>query len=344
MGIASVFFVWTSYSRGFAIVTKTLVEHMAIIVDYYVFNWMFLGEIIFCVGAALSLATTFGGIIQSIGLGAFLWEYREWSETSSTVQAETGLGIGVFIGAVSTGIVIFSMLKPVGIGYGQKGFLSAGERLKVVCTTASAGKRSSSGRSDRMASAFKLIASDKRWRVLLVCSTLISVAFAAGVSYQRSTFEPVDEIPGGVEWRMGDGVIGFMGEKTYKIIVNDSVQSVLWNVSYPLSYSGNWAAYDLGYQQLGELNLSLTYIHVGGRITFGFGDAVYLVANGSSTFKEDTVYTITYGWPIPKPVIHWEYQVLKGENRSYVKGVGFKYHDGEIHSWEIRSYFYSPRW
>jgi len=346
MGIASMFFVWTSYSRGFVNVASTLIDNLELIVEYSAINKMFLGECIFCAGAVLSLATTVGGFIQSFGLGTSLWGYSEWSESASSMGAETGVGIGLFIGILSAGIILLSMTKPVGIGYSEKGFRSLGERFKVVCATEPKGKPPIPGKPAKTPSALRLLASDRKWSALLVSSVAISASFAAGVSYQRSTFEPAEEIPGGVAWKMGDGVVSFMGSPLIKITVNDSEQSVVWNITREQTNSTTFAAYDLGYQQIGALNLSLTYIHFGGRTAFGFGDALYLILNGNYTFKEDTEYRMTYSWWRHYPVLYCGNSIeLLSTNHTMVVGVGFELHDGEMSSWEIRSSFYThPRW
>ena len=345
-GIASIFFVWASYSRGFAVVTNTLADDLMLIVRYSAINRMLIGECIFFAGTVLSLVTGIGGIAQLLGLSTFLWGYHEWSENVSSMGTETGVGIGLFIGVLSTGVVLLSMVKPVGIGYSKEGFRSLGERFRVVCATELNGKPPTSRKPAKTPSALRLIASDKRWSALLVSSVAISASFAAGVSYQRSTFEPAEEIPGGVAWKMGDGVVSFMGSPLIKITVNDSEQSVVWNITREQTNSTTFAAYDLGYQQIGALNLSLTYIHFGGRTAFGFGDALYLILNGNYTFKEDTEYRMTYSWWRHYPVLYCGNSIeLLSTNHTMVVGVGFELHDGEMSSWEIRSSFYThPRW
>ncbi len=334
LGIVSAFFVWMSYARGYASVSHTLIERLDAMIPMSVDGFIFIGGALFLTGAIGSLITTLGGFVESLGLGVFLWGYSDWSRTMSRVDAETEVGIGVYLAILSAGLVLLSTVKPIGIGFSAKGFRSSRERFKTVCGPESIRNLPRSTDMAKAPTSFRLVISDRKWRALLLSSLLLATAFAAGSSYSRSTVEPVEEVAGGVVWKMGEGVVGSTGKSMFTMSVNDSVQTVVWNVTYPDFNLTDWAAYNLGVKQLGDLNLSLTYIHCGGRFTSGFGDAVYLICAGNSTFKDDTVYRIDYrGGPRELP----KYPLTNQRSFSFVTGVYFEFHDGKMHSWISRT-------
>lgn len=79
--------------------------------------------VLFLLGSALALATPLGGVGQFFGWLMFLAAAydRLGTTTTSIIETNVSLGLGFAVGIVATGIVLFSLARPLGPGYSHGG-------------------------------------------------------------------------------------------------------------------------------------------------------------------------------------------------------------------------------
>ena len=324
IGLAAIFSPWAWYEGGFVQISHNLDEQLVHMVPDALDHWLFIGGAAFCIGVLIAFVTSFGGLVQLFGLVLFFYDSVGWFETLHDWKLDAGLGVGFFVGIASCAIVCLSIVRPLGIGYSKSGIRSTAERFYVM--NHNRGSPSSGSAPGRVIglSFLRLLLLNGEWAAVLLSAILVGAAFVGGMNYSHGKSAPLDEVEGGVAWKIADGQLVRGGTRPFAVTVNDSIHSVSWSMDYSAhNESSSWTAYTLGSRLLGDMNLTLTFVNWDGNGSAGFGDAFFVVASGPDTFAEDRLYRMTYSAmsPFVWPFV-WGYTEIS-----------FKFHDGELHSW-----------
>jgi hypothetical protein len=121
IGIMCIITPWTTVTQEFI---GTSVTNNLNLTDYMheKDSTFALAIVLFILGCAFAFITPFGGVAQFFGWLIFLGLIYQRLGTVETglFTTTTSLNIGLYIGVASAVIVLFSMIRPMGWGYGKE--------------------------------------------------------------------------------------------------------------------------------------------------------------------------------------------------------------------------------
>lgn len=278
-----------------------------------------LGGVLFVSATIAALFTQVSGSVQIIGLAMVFTDAAD----------HAAMEIGFYMGVLSAAIILASVAFPVGPGF-EAGSYHLRNRLVVI------GRKASQPEKQGVKGGFspkqrlrRLFRANGKWISLLVAVSIWSVTV---VSYENDFFRDnplLLQVSGGVAIESDAlGSVGFLWTG-FRLTLSHGENSVGWNFSNPELASGAWCAVNLGYRNLGALNVSLTAVERGGDperwSSFGPGDQLVLVAQNGTSFEDEVIYSI---WWKTDQAIGWT-----GIEISFV------FHDGDLDSWVSQDWF-----
>lgn len=314
IGVAAIALPWSGTGAGpwyeewaFAAWICDLVSSHVSVLEFYLAFGFFLG------GTILAFLTPVGGALQVIGLAEFCFEEFERQESfQQNSYYEGQFAVGFFVACISSAFVLVSIVRPLGIGYGEPpGSLWA--RLMVV-----------SGTKTRLncCPILRALGEHKSWAFAWGVSVLLLGTIVLAAEPQIGPREPMSQVEGGVMWIAGFRNLIPLSYNNSAVSLSDGQGLMTWQMHSGLLGNGTWASEGFGEMNLPGLTLALTIVDFSGDGRFGPGDTlVFAVTNGTS-FAEDVTYDMRFYWPSDSGHIY---------GGRYVS-ITFEFHDGNLHS------------
>ncbi|HIH01457.1 TPA: hypothetical protein HA259_05200 [Thermoplasmata archaeon] len=323
VGVAAVFCTWFEWNYTYGTWSTSLWEFLTH--RWFAVDPAEVGGVLFVSATVAALFTQISGSVQVAGLAMV---FKDLTDHAT-------MGIGFYMGVLSAAIVLASMAFPVGPGF-EAGPYSIRNRLAIFGRKASQpGKQSLKGRHSLRVRLERLFRANGKWVSLLVAVSVWSVTV---VSYENDFFrdDPVlTQVEGGF---VADGFsfdsVFFPLSKYRRLSLDDGENSVSWNFSSLELVAGMWCAVDIGYRNLGPLNISLTVVNINGDDFFGPGDQLIVLARNGTSFEEDVVYCVSLKAVMPNDVIYYDTRFS-----PLTVMISFVFHDGVLDSWVSYSWF-----
>lgn len=367
IGVAAALCSWYVVSEGSAEESTSIVTTLLEITDGWnpyldPWLWMAIG-LSFIGGTVLAFVTPLACIPQAFGLWLTVAHILDVRHTLilGGVGSSIDLGLGFYLGVLSAGLILASIVVPVGPGFetGARGLrnrllVRVREEKRVVYY-----KRWSLARNPpkklgerlgemRIRWASRLTQRPSKWTAIVVASIVWSVTVFSlagdfpgdgqlvtlveeGIAVDSYTFAlggAFHYFAYRVSLEEGENCTGW-GFCDYML---DDPEA--WNSEYfehELSLDaqelddGRWCTVDLGTRKLGALEVSMTVMDQLGDGIFSGCDSFVLTAQNGTYFEEDRVYGI---WWATNRAMSWS-----GTEVSFV------IHDGEIDSWVSKDWF-----
>ncbi len=361
VGVAAVFCGWFVITEGDAEDSTSLAAILLEAFDPWWGDATSLGAgLLFVTGTVLAFVTPLSGPLQALGLGVTVWRVLDVrpSLEEGGYGGEFGVGLGFYIGVLSTGLVLMSLVFPQGPGFetgvgGMRNRLLVLVRLKkpVVhykrwCLERDPPKRLGKWLSEaRSRWSSRLSRKPGKWTTLVVATAVWSftvVSLGGDFPADRLLVTLVED--GIVVDSHAFGLGRTFSYYAYGFSLEEGEDAAGWRFSdyalddlgvggYPLGLSseaqelddGSWCAVDLGSRHLGALEVSLTVIEQLGDGALSGCDSLVVTAENGTHFEEDQVYSI---WWRTNRMMSWS-----GTEISFV------IHDGEIDSWVSTEWF-----
>ena len=354
VGLAAVFCSWLVVTEGNAGESTSL----ATILDEGASLWRdwegYFGlSLLFVIGTVLAFVSPLSGLLQALGLGVIAWRVLDArsSLADGGYEGEFGVGLGFYLGALSAGLVVISLIVPQGPGF-ETGVHGLRNRLLVLARMKTSvvyykrwslardpprrlRERLSDGRS-RLYS--RLSKKPGKWTAFVVATCVWSftvVSLGGDFPEDGRLVTPIED--GIAVDSYSFGLSPTFPYYAYHLSLEDGENATGWRFSdyrlddsgiesYPLELSseaqelddGSWCAVDLGSKHLGDVEVSLTVIEQMGDGILSGCDSLVVTAENGTHFEEDRVYSI---WWRTNRALSWT-----GTEISFV------IHDGEIDS------------
>jgi hypothetical protein len=310
IGVAAIFCSWFRWDLSVGTWSTTLWEYLT----HGYFRVNHLGDVgiaLFILGTIAALFSQMFGAVQIAGLAMVFTD----------VADRAMMGIGFYMGIFSAAVVLASVAFPIGPGF-ESGTISLRNRFTVFGYGAAQPERQGvKGRYPLRPGLGRLFRANGKWISLLVAVSIWSFTV---VSYENGFFrnDPLlTQVEGGfVADSSSFGITAIPLHEGAGISMHDEENRVHWNFSNPELVAGKWCAVNLGYRNLGALNVSLTVVNHNGDQYFGPNDQLAVIAQNGTFFEDDVVYHI-----------QWVYGVY---DRYYLVspafGFSFVFHDGDL--------------
>ena len=283
VGVAAVFCTWFKWDFLSGTWSRSLWDFLTL-EGFAVNNFVDLGILLFVSATIAALFTQVSGSVQIAGLAMIYMD----------VADRGGMGIGFYMGVFSVAIILASAAFPIGPGF-ETGPYTLRNRLAVFGLRTSQPERQGvkGGHSLRLRFG-RLFRANGKWISLLVAVSIWSVTV---VSYENDFFRDdplLTQVGGGfVADSFSFGGAAFFLSGIMRLSLNEGENSVSWNFSNPELVSGFWCAVDLGYRNLGSMNVSLTAVNQNGDEFFGADDQLIVIARNGTSFEDDVVYSMS---------------------------------------------------
>lgn len=346
LGLAAMFCTWTYLSDPDSFSTSFFVPPL-----HTSSNLSFTGVQLFILGTALAIVTPLSGVVQAGGLAAYavgVMDRAAEISAHSDGTIEFGLSVGFYAGVVSAALVLGSLVRPMGPGFGSTR-VDIMRRLRVFSDGRPRRKRIYRYHGPRMrrdiawkpkmsAAGLKAFLSSRRkWVAMLVAFMLVSLVLALQQHDFLRDEPPLDTVEGGVVLELSRDkplmVVRSWGNSSLSMNAGESY--VGWTFQTTGLDGGVWSVLSMGRESIGSLNVSLTVIDRLGDGRSGPGDRLVVTAQDGTAFAEDVVYRLRWRTNLSDP--------YEGTARAdYATwAVSFVFHDGHMDSWisqETRCY------
>lgn len=309
IGLSAVFCTWFRWDYSFGTWSTSLWDFLTR--EWFtVSNLADLGGLLFVSATLAALITQVSGLVQIAGLAMVFADFAD----------RAAMGIGFYMGILSAALVIASIAFPVGPGF-EAGPCSLRNRFSVFGRRKSQPDRKAvNERHSLRLRMGRLLRANGKWISLLVA---VSIWFATVVVYENDFFRDdplLTQVEGGFtadSFSFGGAV--FHLSENLLLSLDDGENSVSWSLSNTELELGMWCVADLGYRNLGSLNVSLTALNHNGDEYLGPDDQLIVLARNGTSFEEDVVYSIS----------------LKYNKLVPLSGViiSFVFHDDVLDSW-----------
>jgi hypothetical protein len=307
------------------------------------------GVQLFILGTALAIVTPLSGVVQAGGLVAYAVSVMDRAaevSAHSDGTIEFGLSVGFYAGVVSAALVLGSLVRPMGPGFGSTR-VDIMRRLRVFSDGRPRRKRTYRYHGPRMkrdiawkpkmsaADLKGFLSSRRKWVAMLVAFMLVSLVLALQQHDFLRDEPPLDTVEGGVVLELSRDkplmVVSSWGNS--RLSMNDGESYVGWTFQTTGLDGGVWSVLSLGRESIGSLNVSLTVIDRLGDGRSGPGDRLVVTAQDGTAFAEDVVYRLRWRTNLTDTRAVYDYAAWE---------VSFVFHDGHMDSWisqETRCYY-----
>jgi hypothetical protein len=278
-------------------------------------------------GTLLAFITPLGAIPQATGLTWFYLNELDRQESFSRYgYFEGGLAVGFLVACISSVLILLSLIRPLGIGYGgSPGPLLM--RLKVALMPKT---------RLNLDGVLHVLRKYKSWMFAWVVAALLLGALIAVVDYPVRAHEPLTEVEGGVMWVVDFHLGVPLRWNSSELSVNDSIQSVGWNTQSWSLANKTWASETFGARNLSGVILVLTILDWSGDGRLDPGDSLVITTVNGTSFVDGVTYRILiYD---PHRLTHQTDWIIKDYPR--LAAITFEFHNGDLHSRGS----VSPRW
>jgi len=344
LGLAAMFCTWTYLSNPDSFSTSLIF----ISSSYLSSGLGLLGARLFVLGTVLAIVTPLSGLVQAGGLVAyavFVMDRAAEMSAHSDGTIEFGLSIGFYIGVVSAALVLGSLIRPMGPGFGSTR-VDIMRRLRVFSGGRPRRKRTYRYHGARMrrdiawkskisaAGLRGVLSAQRKWVAMLVAFMLVSLVLALYENDFLMDRPPLDAVEGGVVLELSRDSSLLRGSYYWEmshLSMGDDESYVEWTFEDSGLDGGAWSALSLGKESLDRLNVSLTVIDRLGDGEFGSGDKLVVTAQKGTVFAEDVVYGLR--WTTDQTDYYrvgWE--------------VSFAFHGGNLDSWISEDVYWHSKW
>jgi len=336
LGLAAMFCTWTYLSNPDSFSTSLIF----ISSSYLSSGLGLLGARLFVLGTALAIVTPLSGLVQAGGLVAYAVSVMDRAAEMSAHSdgtIEFGLSVGFYAGVVSAALILGSLIRPLGPGFGSA-HIDIARRLRVFSDGRPRRKwayryhgprmrRDIAWKSKMSAAGLKgFLSSRRKWVAMLVAFMLVSLFLVLYDNDFLRDQPPLDAVEGGVvlELFRGSSLVKVGDWEYFRLSLNDSESHVGWAFQNSGLNGGVWSVLSLGKESLESLNVSLTIIDRLGDGRVGSGDKLVLTAQDGTSFAEDVVYRL-----------HWRTnQTIAYTNPVWMGWeISFVFHGGDMDSW-----------
>ena len=336
LGLAAMFCTWTYLSSPDSFRTSFILPPPLPSSDLdSVGTWLFI------LGTALAIVTPLSGLVQAGGLAAYaigVLDRAAELSAHSEGTVELGLSVGFYAGIVSAALVLGSLIRPMGPGFGSA-HIDVARRLRVFSDGRPRRKRTYRYHGPRMrrdfswkpkisvAGAKGFLSSRRKWVAMLVAFMLVSLVLVLQQRDFLSDESPLDAVEGGVVLELSRDQFLMVSRpwgQSY-LSLSDGESYVGWSIQTAGLDGGVWSVLSLGEVSVDALTVSLTVIDRLGDGDSGPGDMLVVTAQDGTAFAEDIVYRLrgstntTDSFESYTTYVAWE--------------VSFAFHDGHLDSW-----------
>ena len=284
-------------------------------------NSWFIPFVLLLAGTLLAFFTPLGGLLQG---GSLAWFYR-LEVTRETYMAvppttyyraawEGGFGVGFYVALLSMILIVFSLIKPIGMGY-EGGKIPLKSRLYVF---------SNLGRPLGIRSFAHTLARRRSWLLVWFAIAIEFSTVTVVVDMPVVDREPLAEVPNGVIWTLDFSMPPIQQWYLYDFTFNDSHGQVSWQVANSSLGGGFWTSESLGNRPLPGLSLVWTIVDRQGNGFADPGDSVIVTATNGTSFVGRTEYKIAI---FINRIIESHHVYV-----TDIFEVTFVFHDGELES------------
>jgi hypothetical protein len=267
-------------------------------------------------GTLIAFLTPLGAIPQATGLTWFYLNELDRQESFSRYgYFEGGLAVGFLVACLSSILILVSLVRPMGIGYGglPNPFLT---RTKVASMPKT--RLSLNG-------VLRVLRKNKSWMLAWAVAALLLGAIIAVVDYPYRTHEPLTEVEGGVMWVVDSHIGGYFPWNQSELSVNDSIQSVGWYTQSWSLANKTWASETYGARNLSDVILALTILDWSGDGRLDPGDSLIITTLNGTSFVDGVTYRVL----VQSPLAPTDRSIF-GYPR--LVEITFEFHNGDLHS------------
>ncbi len=341
LGLAAMFCTWTYLSNPDSINTSFFVP-----VLHTSSNLSSTGAWLFILGTAFAIVTPLSGLVQAGGLVAYavgVLDRAAELSAHSDGTVELGLSIGFYIGVVSAALVLGSLIRPMGPGFGSTR-VNVMRRLRVFSDGRPRRKRTYRYHGARMrrdiawkpkisvAGLKGFLSSRRKWVAMLVAFMLVSLVLVLQQHDFLRDEPPLDTVEGGIVLELSRDhflMVSRPWEQSH-LVMSDGESYVGWPLQTAGLDGGTWSVLSLGKVSIDALTVSLTVIDRLGDGESGSGDMLVVTAQDGTAFAEDVVYRLRGRTNLTDP---FESSAYDDYHRYAAWEVSFAFHDGHMDSW-----------